>query len=56
MFKIIGSSLLLSLPMSQFVHNFGVVEIDAILSAMSETNGNQPQLTETSNKHEDEFQ
>ncbi len=48
MFKKIVFALLLALPMSLFAQKFGVVDIEAVLSAMPETKAMQTQLTETS--------
>ena len=56
MFKKIVIALLLALPMSLFAQKFGVVDIEAVLSAMPETKAMQTQLTDTSKKYEDEFQ
>jgi len=56
MFKKIVIALLLALPMSLFAQKFGVVYIEAVLSAMPETKAMQTQLTDTSKKYEDEFQ
>ena len=56
MFKKIVFALLLALPMSLFAQKFGVVDIEAVLSAMPETKAMQTQLTDTSKKYEEEFQ
>lgn len=56
MFKKIVFALLLALPMSLFAQKFGVVDIEAVISAMPETKAMQTQLTDTSKKYEEEFE
>lgn len=55
MFKKILMAAVLALPMSVMAQKFGVVDLEAVFSAMPETAAMQTQLTDTSKKYEDEF-
>lgn len=56
MLKKIVFALLLALPLSTFAQKFGVVDLEAVFSAMPESTAMQTQLTDTSKKYEEEFQ
>ncbi len=55
MFKKILLAIAVALPMSAMAQKFGVVDIEAVFTAMPETTAMQTQLQETSKKYEDEF-
>lgn len=56
MFKKIVLAILVALPLSTFAQKFGVVDLEAVFTAMPESTAMQTQLTDTSKKYEEEFQ
>lgn len=56
MLKKIVLAILVALPLSTFAQKFGVVDLEAVFSAMPESTAMQTQLTDTSKKYEEEFQ
>lgn len=56
MVKKILIALVLALPFSAFAQKFGVVDLEAIFTAMPETATMQTELTELSNKYQEEYQ
>ncbi len=55
MFKKILLAIAVALPMSAMAQKFGVVDLEAVFSAMPETAAMQTQVQETSKKYEAEF-
>ena len=55
MFKKILLAVAVALPLSAMAQKFGVVDIEAVFTAMPEYTAMQTQLQETSKKYEDEF-
>lgn len=56
MLKKIVLAILVALPLSTFAQKFGVVDLEAVFTAMPESTAMQTQLTDTSKKYEEEFQ
>lgn len=55
MIKKVLLALVLALPLSTFAQKFGVVDLDAIFTAMPEATAMQTQLVDTSKKYEEEY-